>query len=85
LTAKRYVEVGLVAAVAGGAYYLLGWIGFAVWALLVMSLLATHLIDNQHIMMKTLQSRLPSASMISRWQKAQRTGEAVDEDSSNPF
>jgi hypothetical protein len=83
--AKHYVETGLNVAVAGGAYYLCGWIGFAVWALLVMSWLATHLIDNQQIIMKTLQSRLPPASMISRWQKVQRTDKVFDEDSSNPF
>jgi hypothetical protein len=83
--AKRYIELTLVAAVAGGAYYLFGWIGFAVWSLFVMSLLATHLIDSQHIIMKTLQSRLPAASMISRRQKAQRTDKVLDEDSYNPF
>ena len=84
MTAKRYAEVGLVAAVAGGAYYLFGWIGFAVWGLSVMSLLATHLIDNQRSIVKTLQSR-PPASMISRWQKTQRPGEVLDEDPSNSF
>jgi hypothetical protein len=84
LTAKRYAEVGLVAAVAGGAYYVFGWIGFAVWGLSVMSLLTTHLIDNQRILMKTLQSR-PPASVISQWQKTPRSGEVLDEDPSNSF
>jgi uncharacterized membrane protein len=76
------VEVGLVAAAAGGFYHLLGWIGFAVWALFVMSLFAMHLIDSQHIVTETLQPRLPSAPMNSLWQKAQRSGEILDEDPS---
>jgi hypothetical protein len=56
---ERYVEVVVDVAVGFGAYYFLGWIGLALWALLVMSWLATQLTRNQQIIMKTLLSRLP--------------------------
>ena len=56
---KRYVEIGMDVAVACGSYYLFGWIGFALWALIVISWFAMQLLSNQQIMMKTLLSRLP--------------------------
>jgi hypothetical protein len=56
---RRYVEISVDAAVACGAYYLFGWIGFAIWGLFLICWFATQLISNQQVMMKTLLSRLP--------------------------
>ncbi len=56
---KRYVEIAVDVAVAFAAYYFLGWIGFALWTLFVVSWFATKLISNQQVIMKTLLSRLP--------------------------
>ncbi len=56
---KRYIEIGIDAAVAWIAYYLFGWIGFAVWALFVISHFLSQLFGDQRIIMNTLLSRLP--------------------------
>ena len=82
LTAKRCVEVGLVAAVAGGSYHLLGWIGFAVWAMFVVTLFAMHLIDSQHIVTKDATI---TAAVGTHEAKARRSGEVLDEDPHSPI
>jgi hypothetical protein len=56
---KRYAEIGADVAIAWVAYYLFGWVGFALWALFLISWLAVQLIGNQQVIMKTLLSRLP--------------------------
>ena len=56
---KRYVEIGVDAAVACTAYYLFGWIGFAVWAFFVISWFLIQLVGDQRTIMNTLLSRLP--------------------------
>jgi hypothetical protein len=56
---KRYLEVGIDAGFAGGAYYFFGWIGLAVWAIFLFGWYATQMISNQRIMTQTLLSRLP--------------------------
>ena len=61
---KRYVEIGVDVAVAWGAYYLFGWIGFGLWALFVISWFATQLISDQQVTMKTLLSRLPDRCTV---------------------
>ncbi len=63
-TQKRYIEVGVNAAFASGAYYLVGWIGVAGWAIVVISWSLTQLIDDQRIIMNTLLSRLPDRCAV---------------------
>lgn len=55
---KRQVEIGVDVAAACGAYYLFGWIGFAFWAVIMISWFATQMIGDQQVIMKTLLSRL---------------------------
>ncbi len=50
---KRYVEIGMNVTVACVVF---GWIGFALWALIVISWFATQLSSNQQTIMKTLLS-----------------------------
>jgi hypothetical protein len=56
---KTYAEIGVGVAIAAGAHYFLGWIGFALWALVVVIWFAVQVISNQKVIMKTLLSRLP--------------------------
>jgi hypothetical protein len=56
---KRYLEVGLDAAVAVGLYYLVGWIGVVGWAFFVAVLLLSQLLTNQRAIVRILTSRLP--------------------------
>lgn len=55
---KRYIEIAVDVILAFAAYYWLGWIGFALWALFVMSWLMLQAIDNQHLTMKLLSQML---------------------------
>jgi hypothetical protein len=56
---RRYAEIGADVAIASVAYYLAGWVGFALWTLFVISWFATQLISNQQVIMNTVLSRLP--------------------------
>ena len=56
---KRYAEVAIDVAVAFVLYHFLGWIGFALWVLFVVSWFAVQLLGHQRIIAKTLLSRLP--------------------------
>ena len=56
---KRYVEVGVDAAVAYGAYYLFGWVGLAIWVVFLLGWYFTQLISAQQTALNTLLSRLP--------------------------
>ena len=56
---KKYLEVGLNAAVAVGLYYLFGWIGVVAWAFFVAVLFLSQLLTNQQAILRILTSRLP--------------------------
>jgi len=56
---KRYLEVGLDAAVAVGLYYLVGWIGVVAWAFFVAVVILSQLLTNQRAILGILTSRLP--------------------------
>jgi hypothetical protein len=58
-TLKQYVGIAVDVAFACGAYRLFGWIGFAVWCFLNLSLFASQLMEHQQLISKTLLSRLP--------------------------
>jgi hypothetical protein len=61
---KRSIGIALGAVVAYAAYYLFGWIGLAIWAVIVITWFATQLISNQQVIMNTLLSRLPDRCAI---------------------
>lgn len=77
---KRYIEIAIDAAVAYVAYYLFGWIGFAIWVFFVMGILCVQAISNQRVMMNTLLSRLPDRCAFCHREIVDEGG-ILDEDS----
>lgn len=57
--AKKYLEVAVDSAVAVAAYYIAGWIGLAIWALVVLSYFLVRVLESQETIKRTLLSRLP--------------------------
>ena len=56
---NRYPEIVIDVVLAGTFYHFWGWIGFALFAFVVLSWFFLQLIDTQNVTMKTLLSRLP--------------------------
>jgi hypothetical protein len=61
---KRCLEIAIDAILAGAFYHFFGWIGFALFACVVLSWFFLQLIDAQNVTMKTLISRLPDRCAV---------------------
>jgi hypothetical protein len=64
---RRTVGIAFNAVVAYAAYYLFGWIGLAIWVVIVISWFATQLLGNQRVVtstLNTLLSRLPERCAV---------------------
>jgi len=76
---KRYLEISIDVAVGFAAYFFFGWIGFALWALFVVSNFCIQLVADQRAIMQTLLSRLPDRCALCHREIVDEGG-VLDED-----